>query len=316
VIGALAAGDREIARDFVERSPVDVADVLALGWWVLWTGDLVPMERHRSRALEILSADGGDVVHRAARRTTRLALEAMGERDTADRLGDRRAVRLPTLVASGGSGSDREAVLAAVLGEASPTVRGAGSGPRGPERALRAWARFAGGRPEEGYALLREHLADGLRRGAGLWPTDEDEGHPHDPVSAALVPAVILNGLFGARSEAAWGRLRLAPQIPATWTRVGLTGIHVGDARVSVHYTSHGTTRAFALEQTEGRVPVDLVFEPSVDGPVARVLVDGDPTDVIPETTRGRSRVRLQMPLDGERRVELLGPGDPIVDRP
>jgi hypothetical protein len=26
--------------------------------------------------------------------------------------------------------------------------------------------------------------------------------------------------------------------------------------------------------------------------------------------------VRLQMPLDGERRVELLGPGDPIVDRP
>jgi len=306
VVGALAAGERAVARDIVRESPTDIERVLALGWWVLWTGDARPLERHRSRALEILSPAPDDVIHRVARRVTLQALEALGDRSAATHLRGQPAVRLPTLTGSAKSDGGREAILSAVFGDVGPGIHRARSGPRGPERALCAWAHFACGHATEGYELLREHLTDGMRAGTGLWPSGDDSGSHYDPIAAALAPAVVLNGLFGARSEAPWGRLRLAPQLPPTWTRASLTGVYVGDARISLHYTSNETTRTFVLEQSEGRVPVDLVFEPSVDGVVSSVLVDDGPTDIVPETKGGRSRVRLQMPLDGERKVVLF----------
>lgn len=318
VAGALAAGDVEGARSWIDAEPVDPAGALALGWWVRWTGDTAPFRRHRDATLEVLSRDRSrsaagrahsGAVGRAARTTVAEALEALGDEAVAASLRRTAAngpamsheagtpgVTLPMLGDSTGIPTD-EAVLAMVLGgpeaPASDLSSLQTSSIAGVSRALRVWALYAADRSDEAYVLLRDHLAEGVRHG--------------DPLVAALVPAAVLHGLLGAGAEAPWGRLRLAPALPSGWTRFTVEGIRVGDARVSLRYARREGSHTFSVEQTTGRVPLSLVFEPSVPGAVEAVRVDGGPTDVAPDHRGGRARVRLQLPLDAERRVTLVG---------
>jgi hypothetical protein len=309
VCGALAAGDRETARALVDRAPERIGDVLALARWVLWTADPGPLTRHRDAALTVLEENQDDTAYRAARSTIRRALEAAGEALDGTGLEGAAPIELPILAGPSGPGPRDGPLLAAILLGGPFPVRPDVMTATGADRALCAWGLLSAGHPDVGYTLLREHLAEGLRTAAGLWPTGAESATFHDPVSATLVPAIVLCGLLGARSEAPWGRLSLAPRLPGSWTRFDVSGIHVGDARVSLRYEKRGSRRSFVLEQTEGRVPIGIVFQPSVAGLVTDVHVDGTVADVEVEYGRGRSSTRLQLPLDTEREVTLVGPG-------
>jgi hypothetical protein len=215
------------------------------------------------------------------------------------------SVRLPTLGSSAAVASGIETTLAAALDVpgrerfAPPTEDPA----PGLLRALTAWACLNAGDLDRGFALFRRHLADGFAHGAGLWP---DGARIHDPAAAALVPLVFLEGLLGARADAHYGRLRLAPRLPPHWTRLTVTGIALGDARVRLDYESGGGAHRFRIAQESGAVPVMLVFEPILAvGADVGVRVDGAAAqvDVIPRA--GRAQIRVQLPLDREREISI-----------
>jgi hypothetical protein len=189
------------------------------------------------------------------------------------------------------------------------------------ERALRAWALCRAGDPEAGYLLLRAHMEAGFEGGWGIWgkaiasvgPTGS---HP-DPAtavcadhlaSAALVPCGLLFGLLGASADAPVGRLRLAPRLPGAWRTFEATGIRMGDALVALRYQRSGREHRFRVWQESGRVPVMLVFEPEVpETDVEKSLVDGGEAGLSHRSARGRASVRVQLPLDREREITVVG---------
>ena len=215
------------------------------------------------------------------------------------------ARRLPTLGASAlaPAGDPLAAALAAALelpGQ-PPYAPPLEDPPEGVARALTAWACLNAGALERGFALFRRHLTDGFAHGVGLWP---DGRRIHDPAGAALVPLVFLDGLLGARADAHYGRLRLAPRLPPHWTRLTVTGITIGDAEVTMDYEAVGGAHRFRIEQRSGAVPLMLIFEPILAVALgAPVRIDGEPADVAVAPTGGRAQARVQLPLDRMREI-------------
>ena len=214
-------------------------------------------------------------------------------------------VRFPTLGAFPSAGEPHAAALAAALelpGRPRYTPPTADP-PPGLLRALTAWACFNEGELDRGFALFRRHLADGFADGVGLWT---DGARIHDPAAAALVPLVLLDGLLGARADAHYGRLRLAPRLPPHWTRLSVSGIIIGDATVRMDYEGTGGTHHFRLVQESGAVPLMLVFEPILAVATgAPVRVDGRTAELDALAVGKRVQVRIQMPLDRERSVTV-----------
>lgn len=224
---------------------------------------------------------------------------------------NRAGARLPII----GAGSPPDDPVATALAAAlelpgRPTYHPpADDPPPGLLRALAAWACLTEGHVERGFALFRRHLADGFAQGAGLWP---DGGRVHDSASAALVPIIVAHGLLGIRADAHYLRLRLAPRLPAHWSRLTVRGIAIGDASVRMEYEELGGEHRFRFVQESGAVPVMLVCEPLL--PVAldaRARVDGQPAELDLREAKGggggRRRVRVQLPLDRERML-AVGP--------
>ncbi len=166
-----------------------------------------------------------------------------------------------------------------------------------------SWRLFHEGAPGAAGARLRE-LAEHGRRGGWAWTLpDRVFG---DPALTALVPATIVFGALGARADASVGRLRLAPRFPSTWSDVSLRGLRLGDSTVSFRLSRGDGHHAFLLEQTSGSVPINLVFEPFFDGTaIVDVRVDGSSAQVDHVSVRGQVGIRLQLPLDRERRIEV-----------
>ena len=214
--------------------------------------------------------------------------------------------RLPTLGASPSPASDPPAeLLAAALelpGRAA-WIPPADDPPPGILRALTSWACLNDGPFERGFALFRQHLEDGFAHGAGLWP---ERGRFHDPAAAALVPLVLVQGLLGARSEAFFGRLRLAPRLPPHWNRFAVGGLTAGDATVRMTYELAGGRHSFRFTQERGSLPVMLIFEPILAVPsTAQVWVDGTPADLELRPAGNRMQVSLQLPLEHEREFSV-----------
>jgi hypothetical protein len=117
-----------------------------------------------------------------------------------------------------------------------------------------------------------------------------------------------VTGLLGLRADAAYGRLRLAPQLPATWNRLTVRGLALGDATLDLHYEHAAGRHQFRMVPTGGAVPVMLILEPALPvGEITRTLVDGRPAEFDAFAWRGRTVVRLQLPLDSERSLTVDG---------
>lgn len=129
-----------------------------------------------------------------------------------------------------------------------------------------------------------------------------------DPVRLARALCTLVAGTLGAQPDAPFGRLRLAPYLPSSWSALEVRNLRMGDVRVTLAYQREGHLHTFTLRQTAGAVPANLVFEPLVaEGDLISSAVDGEPADLEVVRTRGRVGVRLQLPLDAERKVALEG---------
>lgn len=146
-------------------------------------------------------------------------------------------------------------------------------------------------------------------------PPAEGLVHPDDPgcmgrrtLQAARVARALARGTLGIAPDAAYGRLRLAPHLPASWQALEVRGIRVADARVDLGYRCDGHRHTFVLRPTAGRVPLTLILEPSLPiGGIESVELEGEPVTVDSIRRGERWGVRFQFPLDGERTVVVAG---------
>jgi hypothetical protein len=323
-LGALAAGDPEPAALLLARGPASTLEWLAAARFAAWTGRGAALLAHRG-ATEALGrrlseSTGGDPVAAVAVREIADAWDSV-DRTFAAKLrtagavaGERSGRQLP--MAGRGESSAGEARARArlhALFDESPTWYQEPDTPAGGvERALRAWALARAGDAELAWAALLAHAESGFEQGAGLWR--RRAGAPaacadHAP-SAALLPAGLLFGLLGAAADAPVGRLRLAPRVPSSLHQLGVTGIRIGDARVRLEYRRSGSEHRFCVTQETGRIPVMLIFEPEVAGAdLVEAWVDGAAAELDRSVRAGRSRVRVQLPLDAPRTLTLGGRG-------
>lgn len=299
-LGAVASG----VRPAPTAEPASALGMLALARTALWRGE-------RLRAAASLPVEI-DAARAAARRAALLALadalEPWEGKPHADGLrveANARArssnggLRLPTL---GGTSNDLLASALDLPGR-SPFRAPPGAPAAGLARALTAWAFMNDGAIDAGFALFRRHLGDGFAAGAGLW---SDGGRIHDPAAAALVPLVFLDGLLGARADAHYGRLRLAPQLPAHWTKLTVGGIGLAGAEVRLDYEADHGAHRFCLTQESGATPVMVIFAPLVPaGAGVPVRIDGGSTDIATVAAHGRARLEVQLPLDRPREISI-----------
>jgi hypothetical protein len=133
------------------------------------------------------------------------------------------------------------------------------------------------------------------------------DGDPPDPgAGAGLLLCGFAHGLLGVAPDAPSHRIRIAPALPGHLTGFSVRGIRVGDVRFALEYRREATVHRFTLEPTGGRVPAMVVLEPSVPAPtVGSVRVDGTPAQLDVTPRRGRSVVRVHLPLDAPRRLEI-----------
>lgn len=169
------------------------------------------------------------------------------------------------------------------------------------ETLRRATARFPTD-PDAAWIEWRRAVEAGLARGPfGPATWDDDAG---DPLTAEILLGLV-HGLLGIAPDAPSGRIRLAPRMPAHLTGFSVRGVTLGDASLRFGYSRSGSTRVFELEPEHGGVPPLIVLEPSVDGRVSNVRIDGASADLDLRPYGGRTVVPVQIPLDAPRTVEI-----------
>ncbi len=134
-----------------------------------------------------------------------------------------------------------------------------------------ALAEFNYGRVEMGLRLLR-NISATLRQGllgaySELIP---DGGDLMQLWSGAIFVRGLIEGLWGLRPSAHPDRLRLAPQLPPSWTHMGLEGLRIGTHQLSLSLRRSGLTLLLGLSHLEGPGPLivelsegEIVLEPS-----------------------------------------------------
>lgn len=174
-------------------------------------------------------------------------------------------------------------------------------------------AEYAAGRSEAGYRHWRSTLDHAFERAKGAWDevlhgTERRAAGvcPDQAWSTAMAISPLVYGLLGAEPDAAKGRLRLRPQLPDAWDRLEVRHLRMGEASVRLHFERDGLTFRFSIEQEEGAIPIRLIFEPVLPGPVAAVRVDGLQAELDARPFGGRVLVPVQLALDSERVIELV----------
>lgn len=183
----------------------------------------------------------------------------------------------------------------------------AGGGAKDGPADLAAWEALASGDVDGGYATWRTLLGRGLAGTAGPRGQWSPPGR-----GAGAVIATLAFGLLGLEPDAPSGRIRIAPVLPAHLKDFRVRGIRVGDARLELAYQREGRVHRFHLDALDGRVPPMVVLEPSLpSSALGEARVDGAPAELTlersgsPEAPGSRIRVRIQIPVDGPRLLEI-----------
>lgn len=136
-------------------------------------------------------------------------------------------------------------------------------------------------------------------------------------LQAARLLRVVSERLLGVRPDASYGRIRLAPVLPAAWEALEADGIQVGDTSIDLAIHREPGVFRFTLTPSAGRIPLNLIFEPvvPVEG-VGRVLLSGEEVEVDVLPGRGCTGIRFQFPLDEAKVVEVgVADTDPGPDQ-
>jgi hypothetical protein len=214
------------------------------------------------------------------------------------------------MVGSGREGRGPAEVLRALLRMTDDRPAALDGLPRAVGRELEPWALLVSGRTEAGYAAWRTALARGLEAGPagrGTWDPADTEPAVGAPATAILL-GTLAHGLLGLSPDAPSGRIGIAPAFPAHFTSFAASGIRVGDVRISLRYDRVGNLHRFELNPVAGAVPAMAIFEPSIPGRrLDGVRVDGSAADLDMLLEEERTRLRVQLPLDSTRVVEVKG---------
>jgi hypothetical protein len=179
-----------------------------------------------------------------------------------------------------------------------------------------AAAHFRNDRPVPGYLALASaarHMFDNALGAAtevfsgdrNIWPA---EAVPHQGFSAGGVVLPFVRGLLGLDGNAAEGRMRFAPAVPADWGSVDIENFAVGGARADIRYrrlegrvladVSSSAPEGWRLEFRPSFGPGTKILSASVNGMPAGVRDGGPGTDAV--------RPSVDFPLTGRDTVEIV----------
>ena len=136
---------------------------------------------------------------------------------------------------------------------------------------------------------------------------------PHQIWSAAMVVSPILHGMLGLETDAIHHTVKLAPHIPADWTRFSVENVRLGKNTLLINYTK--TDEGIVLETglTLGSEECTVEFRPaiSLQAKVQKVELNGKPVPFQVEThgadqhivvkfpiTKGKHSLRIRLPND------------------
>lgn len=181
-----------------------------------------------------------------------------------------------------------------------------------------AWAEYRAGRAEAAFRHWMANVALAYQGERGAW---DEVLHgrrcqgigvcPDQAWSAAMVVAPLVYGMLGTVPDAPYGRVRLAPQLPRAWRDAEVTNLRVGDARLALRYRRDGRHHTFRIGQTAGALPFTLVFEPTIPAPAVQdTIIDGRSARLEQVRIGARPGVRVQLALDHERTITLVGSDD------
>lgn len=131
---------------------------------------------------------------------------------------------------------------------------------------------------------------------------------PRRGLQAARLVRSWVEGALGARPDASYGRLRLAPDLIGHAEGLTLRRLRVGDAHFDVECRLDGSAWRLQLVQHGGRLPFNVVFEPRLPlRPPVTVHLGGSEAQVGVEPVEGGVALSCQFPLDPERRLVVDG---------
>ncbi len=93
--------------------------------------------------------------------------------------------------------------------------------------------------------------------------------------------------------------------MPSHVTAFEAGGIPVGASTIGLRYARAKGALRYELSPDVAQVPPLVVLEPSVSGSVRSVRVDGEAVELDLRSSRGRTVVPVQLPLDGVRTLEI-----------
>ncbi len=128
----------------------------------------------------------------------------------------------------------------------------------------------------------------------------------HRTLHAARLVRSWVEGFLGADPDASYGRLTLAPDLTAIPSEIGVRGLRVGGSQVALDCRQGRGSCSIRVFQEGGRVPLNVVFRPTVPlAPPVRVTIGGKEAEVSATPVEDGVRLSLQFPLDPERRVVI-----------
>jgi hypothetical protein len=120
-----------------------------------------------------------------------------------------------------------------------------------------------------------------------------------------------LRGMLGLETDALHHRVRLAPHIPADWTRFSVRNVRVGKNTLLMNYSK--TAEGIVLETglTSGSEECTVEFRPAISlrAKVERVELNGKPVPFQVETRAGDQHLVVQFPIKAGKyflRIRLL----------
>jgi hypothetical protein len=128
--------------------------------------------------------------------------------------------------------------------------------------------------------------------------------------SGVLAALELVEGMMGAVPDATFSRLALSPLLPPSWTAFRIRGLRTGEGILQLDYEREGDRALWTLVPREGSVPLTAIFRPWLPwSRITSVRVDDQEAALDVEAVDGWSRLQVQIPVDGEHTVEVVGEG-------
>jgi hypothetical protein len=131
---------------------------------------------------------------------------------------------------------------------------------------------------------------------------------PADADPDSMMICDVAFNILGLEPDAARGRLRLRPRLDR-FAEIEARNIRFADGSVGLSATRDGAAIVLRIEQHSGAIPMTVLLEPFVDGPVS-AEVDGSRANLTPRKCSGGTIVPVQLVLD-QARTLIIHTGPP-----